>query len=184
MKVAQKVKKFYFGNMKKIPGFDDRYFADLNGFIYSKKYKNSGKTKRIKPALDKCGYYRTMLKSVCGRYKTVKVHRIIALAFFSQSNLQVNHKDGNKTNNSVENLEYVTISENIKHAYNNGLIQQKRGSLNGNSKLTEKDVLFIRNQAKERGRYYGRSELAKKYNVSESQIKDIVTRRRNIWPHV
>jgi len=170
--------------MKKIPGFDNRYFVDSNGFIYSKNYKNTGKTKKIKPSLDSCGYFRTMLKSNSGKYKTIKVHRIVALAFFGFSELQVNHKDGIKTNNSVSNLEYVTISQNIKHAYKNGLIEKKRGSLNGNSKLTEKDVLFIRNQAKQRGRYYGRKDLAKKFNVSESQIKDIVTRRRNIWPHV
>lgn len=170
--------------MKKIPGFDDRYRVDSKGSIYSTNYKNSGKFKKITPALDACGYLRTMLKSESGKYKTIKVHRIVALAFFGKSVLQVNHKDGVKTNNAVSNLEYVTISENIKHAYNNGLIEKKKGSLNGNSKLTEEDVQFIRKQAKEKGRYYGRKELAKKFNVSESQIKDIVTRRRNIWSHV
>lgn len=52
------------------------------------------------------------------------------------------------------------------------------------AKLTEHDIKSIRDHAKKSGRYYGRKELADKYGVSEGQIKDIVTRRRNIWPHV
>ena len=170
--------------MKNIPGYDKRYLVDECGDIYSTNYKNSGKTVKLKPAISKDGYPQTMLKKSDGTYVSKKIHKLVAIAFFGESDLHVNHIDGIKTNNKVSNLEYCTISENIKHAYNLGLIKPKKGSLNGNSKLTESDVLFIRNQAKERGRYYGRKELAKKFNVSESQIKDIVTRRRNIWAHI
>lgn len=170
--------------MKKIPGYDERYLVDEEGNLYSTNYKNSGKTKKLKPARTPDGYYQTMLKRKDGRYISKKIHKLVALAFFGESDLHVNHKDGVKTNNSVSNLEYCTISENILHAYRTGLMERKRGSLNGNSKITEEDVLFIRNQAKERGRYYGRKELSKKFGISESQVKDIVTRRRNIWPHV
>lgn len=170
--------------MKQIPGYDDRYLIDEDGSIYSTNYKNSGKTRKLKPAKSKDGYYQTMIKRKDGRYISKKIHKLVALAYFGESDLHVNHIDGVKSNNSVSNLEYCTISENIKHAYRNGLMERKRGSLNGNSKITEEDVLFIRNQAKERGRYYGRKELSKKFGISESQVKDIVTRRRNIWPHV
>lgn len=78
----------------------------------------------------------------------------------------------------------MTISENIRHAYKNGLIKARRGSSNGNSKLSEQDVKDIRDHAKKSGRYYGRKKLAEKYGVSEAHIKDIVTKRRDIWPDV
>lgn len=170
--------------MKAIPGYP-RYLACERGYLYSSNYKNSGQTKRLKPAKDACGYLRTMLQRADGSYRTVKVHRVIALAFHGKSSgLQVNHIDGDKTNNRPSNLEYATHSENIQHAFDTGLIRPKRGSLNGMSKITEEEVRAIRQHAASNGRYYGRKMLAEKYGISEAHIKDIVSRRRDIWPHV
>ena len=73
------------------------------------------------------GYY-----SVCfGDGKTFQVHRIIAQLFIPNKNnySQVNHKDGNKLNNKRSNLEWVTPSQNIKHAFKLGLIKQQRDKL-------------------------------------------------------
>jgi hypothetical protein len=108
------------------------------------------------------------------------------LAFYGyrEDGLTVNHKDGNKQNNSISNLEYCTRSENCLHAVRTGLWEIKHGSKNGNSKLTESDVIAIRKHANENGRYYGRKKLAEQYNVSEAHIKDIVTKRRNTWKYV
>ena len=163
-----------------------RYSVDDNGNIYSNNYKNSGKTKVLKPALDASGYLKTMIQTDEGKYTTIAVHRFAAISFFGKSNgLEVNHKNGIKTDNSIGNLEYCTRSQNIKHAYDTGLIIPKRGSLNGMSKLTEQDVKEIRDYvANFEGRYYGRKALAEKYGVSEPHIKDIVSRRRDIWMSV
>jgi len=171
--------------MKQIPNFS-RYLASEDGDLYSVNYKRTGKTIKLKPAKCPDGYLKTMLQDDNGKYKTISVHRIIALAYFGKSNgLQVNHKNGIKTDNRVENLEYCTISENVLHSFRMNLNIPRRGELNGMSKLTEQEVKEIREYASSfKGRYYGRKMLAQKYGVSESHIKDIVNKRRNIWPTV
>lgn len=171
--------------MRKIPGYS-RYAADENGNLYSLDYKRTGSMRMLKPAKDNSGYLRTMLLNDHGKYDTVKVHRIVALAYFGDPNgLHVNHKNGVKEDNRPTNLEYVTISENIKHAFATGLIVKKSGSKNGNSKLTEQQVIEIREYVKNhKGRYYGRKQLAEKYGISEAHVKDIVNERRGIWSGV
>ena len=171
--------------MKTIPNFS-RYSIDENGNIYSNNYKNSGKTKILKPAISKDGYLATMLLSDDGKYCSRKLHRWVMTTYIGErkKGYEINHKDGNKLNNSIQNLEYITKSENIKHAYKLGFLTPKIGSLNGNSKLNEQEVKEIREHASNHGRYYGRKELAKKYSVSEGTIKDIITRRKNMWKNV
>lgn len=76
----------------------------------------------LKSQIDKRGYERVRI-SINGSKTTLKVHRIVATAFIENpKNLpQVNHKDGNKINNHVDNLEWVNNSENQLHAISNGL---------------------------------------------------------------
>jgi hypothetical protein len=169
---------------KKIQGFSN-YEASNKGNLRSLNYKRTGKKKVLKPSV--CdGYLKTMLKSDCGKYKSWYVHKFICLAFHGQKTkgMEINHKDGDKLNNSPDNLEYVTRSENIKHSYNLGLKKPQVGSSNGNSKLTEEQVREIRIHAANNGRYYGRKKLAEKYGVSECTIKEVVTRRRNKFYNV
>jgi hypothetical protein len=168
--------------MKQIPNYS-RYVLDEQGNIYSTNYKNSGKTKILKPAFQKDGYLKTMILGDDGKYLSKSIHKLMALTYFGKHDgLQVNHKNGIKHDNRLCNLEIVTRGENIKHAYLNGLIIPKRGELNGNSKLTQNDVKEIREYvANFKGRYYGRKELAKKYGISEAHLKDIVNGRRGIW---
>lgn len=66
------------------------------------------------------GYYR-----VAFRGKNYLVHKLIAELFIGKSDLTVDHIDGNKLNNAVSNLEYVTASENVKRAYKNGLHKKR-----------------------------------------------------------
>lgn len=171
--------------MRKIPGYS-RYAADENGNLYSLNYKRTGFVRMLKPAKDSYGYLRTMLLNDQGKYETVKVHRIVALAYLGDpGDFHVNHKNGIKQDNRTVNLEYVTISENMKHAYSTGLMVKKSGSKNGNAKLTEQQVMEIREYAKNhKGRYYGRKQLAQKYGISESHVKDIVNGRRGVWSGV
>ncbi len=81
-----------------------------------------GDAKYLKEGITKAGYKSV---SLCkDKKKTSKnVHRLIARSFFGESEMDVNHKDGNKLNNKIENLEYVTKSQNIRHALKNGLFK-------------------------------------------------------------
>ena len=103
----------------------DKYEASLDGHIRNKN------TKRIlREFVGKDGYLRTQFD---GKSRTV--HRVIALAFIPQIESKdfINHKDGNKQNNSVDNLEWCTRSENMKHAYKHNL-KSSIGIKNGRNK--------------------------------------------------
>ncbi len=167
-----------------IPNYS-RYAATKEGNIISLDYKRTGKQKVLKPALDARGYLRTMLLNDNGKYDTVKVHRIIALAYLGKSSLEVNHKNGIKSDNSIDNLEYVTRSENAKHSYKQLKRKSyfKEGSRNINAKLTPEAIKEIRETAANCGRYYGREKLANKFGVTEAHIKDIVN-DKSLWKSV
>lgn len=82
------------------------------------------KERILKTSLDpKIGYYTACVKLTSGRFRTFLVHRLVATAFIPNpdNKPQVNHIDGNKQNNCADNLEWVTCSENIQHAFNMGL---------------------------------------------------------------
>lgn len=171
---------------KPIPGFS-RYHASNLGRLKSLRYKNGNTEAIFKPSPDFRGYFKTMLLDDNGKYRSWYVHKWIALAFLGErpEGNQINHIDGNKQNNKADNLEYCTCSENMIHAFRTGLMKPKRGSLNGGSKLKEKEVIEIREYVKNfPGKNYGRQALADKYRVSSAHIKDIVNRRRNVWAHV
>lgn len=94
-----------------------RYFATESGDIFNKDGM------KVKPFVSKRGYLRVKLHIGNSRYKNYSVHVLVATAFIpNPDNLpQVNHKDGNKLNPSVDNLEWSTQSENIRHAMRNDL---------------------------------------------------------------
>lgn len=167
-----------------IPHFKGYEASDL-GNLRSLDYKRSKRIVVLKPAIGPDGYPQTMLKCEDGKYKTWKVHKWICLTFLGENKgLEVNHRNGIKTDNRILNLEYCTRSQNIQHSFDTGLQKPKRGTLNGMAKLNELQVKEIRQYVSGFvGRYYGRKALAKKYNVSEAHIKDIVN-NRNSWPHV
>jgi len=167
---------------KKAVGYPTYEVSNL-GRIKTFNWKNSGQTRIMKPAIDKSGYLRTMLKDENGKITTIKVHRVILNTFKYRSDYkkyEVNHKDGNKQNNNIDNLEWVTRKENIQHCIDNNLQYVLKGEEIGNSILKENDVIYIRNNFKPR--VITRKMLASKFNVSEGTIKDILSRRS--WKHV
>lgn len=172
--------------------FNGLYRVNSKGEVITDNWKNTGRTATLKPATDKKGYKRVGLQ-LNGKLHTKKVHRLVAEAFIPNPENKpcVNHIDGNKANNVVENLEWVTHKENVKHAIDNNLfsfqtpeksvnIKPKKGELNGFSVLTERQVLEIRSKFKPR--IYTREKLSEEYKVTTSCIKDVISRKS--WKHI
>ena len=113
--------------------------------------------------------------------KTKKVHRLVAELFIPNPNNlpQVNHKDGNKTNNNVDNLEWCTNKENQIHARDNGLT--KTGEDCVFSKLTKKQVDFIKENFSKKNPQYSILQLSEMFNVDRSTISKI--KNGNRWNH-
>lgn len=112
-----------------IPGYEGFYQASVHGEIRSvdrvvreKRTTKFRKGTTIQPSIGKDGYYHVLL-SVLQEQKLCSVHRLVASAFIANPDdkPQVNHIDGNRLNNDVSNLEWVTQSENMQHARDNGL---------------------------------------------------------------
>lgn len=98
---------------KDIPKYEGLYQASNLGRI-KRLYKN-GKQKILKQVNDVNGYLRVNL-SKNNVIKNAQVHRLIAITFLGESYLTVNHKDENKHNNKLSNLEYMTIQKNIQYS--------------------------------------------------------------------
>ncbi len=143
-----------------------RYFATREGEIFS--YTGA----QIMGSLSHKGYL-----TAGGKY----IHRIIAEAFLADysEDLQVDHINGIKTDNRVENLEMVTNAQNMQHALSLGLVDNK-GSRNGMALLTEEQVLEIRYLLAKAN--YCQSTIADLYGVSRDAINDIRTNRT--WKHL
>jgi hypothetical protein len=110
------------------------------------------------------------------------VHRLIAKKFIPnpENKPQVNHKNGIKNDNRVENLEWVTPQENVRHAFGSGLMNSCKGERKPSNKLTEKQVIEIR--AKYIPHKYGLVKLAIEYGVRQKTIWSIIKRKK--WKHL
>lgn len=155
--------------IKPIPNLSG-YGCDILGNIY---FIKSCPYRIRKLRKNKDGYLRFNAQSN-GINKTFSVHRCIAETWLSHRVEQVNHKDGNKENNRLENLEWVTQADNNLHAIK--VLKLRIGKNHSNSKINEKDVKKIRSSKETL------SNLAKKYNLGTSQIWRI--KRRETWTHV
>lgn len=121
------------------------------------------------------GYEVIRLGKGSGTY--FKIHRLVAQAFIPNPNNlpQVNHKDGNKLNNNVNNLEWCTQSYNIQHADTNGLRSMPKGENASNAKLTNKQVKWILKHYIPKDETYGGQALAKRFGVCRSTIVHILS---------
>lgn len=149
------------------------YWVNKKGDILGREGKKLSLSKTVK------GYPQIMLKTKQIK-KGFRIHRLVAEYFVYNDNPevknQVNHIDGNKENNSVENLEWCSNKENHEHKMKNNLNVVLKGSEHHNSVLTEDDVINI---FKSEEPYI---ELMKKYNVSKSTISSIKCGRN--WNHL
>ena len=153
------------------------YYALEDGNIYS---ETSGRN--LSKHLDKDGYEKVRLVSLDGRH-TYSVHRLILESFFpieNMENLQVNHLDGNKQNNSLSNLEWSTCQENINHACKNNLRHNQIGEYNNATKLTEENVKEIIEMLL--SKQFTQKEIGKRFEVSEDVVGAIKNKRN--WKHL
>ncbi|HDV4621062.1 TPA: HNH endonuclease, partial [Bacillus anthracis] len=116
--------------------------------------------------------------------KTFRVHRLVAVHFLPnpENKPEVNHEDGNKENNNVGNLKWVTPKENMNHAYKFGLSKGMKGESNPSVKLKEEDVVYIKNNFKSFDKEFGAKALGKKFGVSGSHISGIISGDK--WGHL
>jgi len=153
--------------MKDILEFDGLYKVNEFGEIY--KLTTNG-LKKMKNQIDKDGYEVLNFKfggKVIGR----KVHRLVAQYYIPNplNKRCVNHIDGIKTNNKVDNLEWVTHSENMIHATKLGLAKNK-GELNPMAKLKDTqrdDIIKLRKEGKKL------KEIANLYGISFQHVSDL-----------
>lgn len=158
---------------KDIEGYEGKYQVSSLGRIKSADYL-WGKRKmkgRVFALKNKTRYVNAALYKNNVR-KDCNVHRLVSLAFVPNplGLKYVNHKNGIKTDNKAENLEWVTHQENIDHAYANGLVT-KIGNRHYAAKLTIEDVANIRN-SKETAWM-----LSKRYKVGATTIKKVIARQ-------
>ena len=160
-----------------IKEFERYYEINRNGQIRNRK-----RNKLIKQHPDKDGYFRVILwHSEKGwRFNRI-VHRLLCEAFIPNPDNKkcVNHKDGNKQNNNLSNLEWVTDLENKEHAMVNNLMRGRPGESHHNVKLTEKDILRIRQLIKEG---QNDKEIGKLFKVHKGTINKIRNGYR--WKHI
>ena len=138
----------------------------------------------LTPFLQTSGYWMVILRHHNER-RPVTVHKLVATAFLGPRprGQEVNHKDGDKANNKVANLEYCTRSYNNRHAYWHGrriVVPHVKGSAHGLSKLTEDKVREIKRLKRDEN-MTGR-ERAKRFGVNTSVISEIDNNKA--WTHV
>jgi DNA-binding transcriptional regulator YiaG len=161
-----------------IKGFD-KYMITKTGKVYSCYSKIF-----MKPHQNKDGYLKVIINNNNNKKVNKTIHRLLMENFVPnpENKKEVNHLDGNKQNNSLDNLEWLTRKENAQHASSLGLFNPVKtpmpGEKNGNSKLKEKDILEIR-AAKGQ---VTQGNLAIKYGISKSQIDRI--QNGHYWNHV
>lgn len=112
---------------KKIQGFENYEISSLGRIKVNLKFRKyrDYQSKILNPSLDKDGYLRTALTKEGKKYMK-QIHRLVALNFITNTNKKpcVNHKNGIKTDNRIENLEWCTVKENNIHAIKIGLSGQ------------------------------------------------------------
>ncbi len=137
---------------KQLKQFDNQYSVTDTGIVYSLK----GNKKELIGKISNSGYREVVINHK-GKKKYLLVHRLVAENFiYNEFKARtVNHKDGNKLNNSVDNLEWCSDSNNLIHARDNGLLKIKI-----DKKISEQiknEIGTIR-------------EIAKKYGIGKTQV--------------
>lgn len=160
-----------------IPNLQDWYYVSNYGRVYSRFTDLL-----IKPIRLNSGYLRVSLYGKNNNMIPVLVHRLLMITFKPIPNpddFQVNHIDGNKLNNNIDNLEWVTRQENILHAYQTGL--KKSGEAVNFAKINEATVHEI---CKLLEQNYYPTEISRMLNLEGHRTLISEIKRRKNWKHI
>lgn len=157
------------------------YIISSHGRLFNSNYHGiKNNFQRMTTRLDKDGY-EVSIVTINGKSKTVKIHRLVAIAFIKNhdNKPEVNHIDGVKINNGIWNLEWVTGKENIRHAYKIGLHIPLKGEQIHSSIYTEDTIINICEMLQQNRSF---TEISEKLNVTKFAIHFVLRKKR--WKHI
>lgn len=173
---------------KDIPNFEGYYQASTKGRIRSVKRTVKHKDGKVtvfkgrvlKSSLNKKGYPMVYLSKDCKKF-TRAVHRFIALTFIQNPYKydQVNHINGIKEDNRIENLEWCNNQQNCAHAHKNGLVNSARGENSGNVKLKRWQVIFIIDSYPSQ---FSAKEICSLFDIHRGEPSGLI--RGKSWKHM
>ena len=160
------------------PTYKYSKFYEISNLGNVRSYVKGAIPYLLSPFQTKQGYWVIKLGfGEVGKQSHFTIHRLKATAFIPNPNKYkcINHKDGDKSNNDLSNLEWCSHSQNYRHAVENGLLSHAKGEYASNSKLTEKQVLeiFVSN--------LGSRELSRLYKIDNSAIIKIKSGENWNW---
>jgi hypothetical protein len=164
------------------------YYVTDTGEVYSRKMYNNpnGRIRKLKPYVDSTGYPRVVL-SEHSKPKSIRVHYLVASAFLpkGKNDKCVNHKDGNKQNNNVSNLEWCSYSHNIKHSFE--VLGRKISILLGKEHPKAKKIYQIKN-GQVVAEYYGAGEAERYTGIKRANIQRVLSGYNKtaggfVWKH-
>jgi len=155
--------------MQPIPNFED-YKITKTGQVFGKFGK------KLQPSLNAKYLHVRLYKNNIQHVKYI--HRLVLETFKGPCppGMEANHKDGNKHNPNINNLEWITCSENHKHAYRIGLKKPAKGEKHPRSKLKENEVWLIRKILKEN--IITQTYISKIFKISRQTVCDIKKKRK------
>ena len=163
---------------KKITGTDGKYEVSNTGKVRSLNYKSSGKVRVLKPAPDPKGYMKTMLP-YSSKWKTVKIHRLVAEAFIPnpENKPQVNHINGDKADNRAENLEWVSNYDNAHHALDHGLFENSIIATQQSNQKRKKPLIAIDSEGNV-FEFGSQNEASRQLKVNRRHIQSVLNGQR------
>jgi len=155
-----------------------KYMVTIYGEIISIKKETK---KILRTEIDRDGYHHVIIY-INGKPHRKSVHRLVAEAFIPNvyDKPEVNHIDGDKSNNSADNLEWVTTKENIKHAWDNNLSTAKKGGEHPEAVYSEKQIRQVCKMLEKNKKTM--FEISDKTGVSYTVVKQI--RNHIIWKSI